>query len=273
MRQKKTKWKAKLIAAVLVLALLGGAWLLGASAEPVEVLALPLPTEEPAETVEQAPLPEADEAAPSPDEAVAAEAEESPAAPEAPEPPETPAETPSPASNPSPTPDPAPTPLPEAPAPTPLPPTPTPDLPPAPPEEPENDGTFTITLSVRVDTLLHNMHLLDEDKHELVPAGGVIFSRTVTVTEGESVFDVLLREMRQAGIHMTSRFTPLYNSAYVEAIHNLFEFDAGPLSGWKYRVNGYFPSFGASLYILNPGDVVDWMYTVDLGRDIGGRVG
>jgi len=145
-----------------------------------------------------------------------------------------------------------------------------PSLPPVTPQVP-GDGTFTVTLTVRVDAILRNMHLLDSAKHALVPANGVIFPVTqVTVTEGESVFDVLQREMRLAGIHMVSRFTPIYDSAYVMAINNLYEFDVGPLSGWMYRVNGSFPGFGASQYILRPGDVIEWLYTVDLGRDIGG---
>jgi len=143
------------------------------------------------------------------------------------------------------------------------------------PVEPEDmqhgDGSFYVTLSVRVDTLLHNMHLLHRDKHELVPANGVIFPSTqVRAYEGESVFNVLQREMRRNRIHMASRFTPVFNSAYVEAINNLYEFDAGPLSGWMYRVNDWFPNFGASRYLLQPGDVIEWMYTVDLGRDVGG---
>ena len=132
-------------------------------------------------------------------------------------------------------------------------------------------GAFTVTLSVRCDTILDNMHLLDREKHELVPADGVIFPVTeVTVFEGESVFDVLQREMRAAGIHMAFRNTPIYNSAYIEAINNLYEFDVGPLSGWMYQVNGWFPNFGASRYVLEPGDVIEWVYTVDLGRDVGG---
>ena len=83
------------------------------------------------------------------------------------------------------------------------------------------------------------------------------------------MFDVLQREMRGAGIHMSSRWTPVFNSAYVEAINNLFEFDVGPLSGWMFRVNGWFPNFGASQYELSPGDAIEWHYTVDLGRDLG----
>lgn len=142
------------------------------------------------------------------------------------------------------------------------------------PIEPEDmeigDGYFTVTLSVRAHTILYNMHLLHRDKHELVPEDGWIFPPTdVIAYEGESVFNVLQREMRRYRIHMVARWTPIFNSAYVEAINNLYEFDVGPLSGWMYRVNGWFPNFGASRYLLNPGDVIEWIYTVDLGRDLG----
>ena len=133
------------------------------------------------------------------------------------------------------------------------------------------DGSFTVTLSVRADTILDNMHLLSREKHGLVPADGVIFPPTVVrAYEGESVFNVLQREMRRGGIHMAFRNTPIYNSAYVMAINNLYEFDVGRLSGWMYKVNGQFPNFGSSRYILSPGDVIEWVYTCDLGRDIGG---
>jgi len=131
------------------------------------------------------------------------------------------------------------------------------------------DGSFTVTLSVRCDTLLDNMHMLDREKHELVPADGVIFPETlVIVNENENVFDVLQREMRNAGIHMAFRWTPVFDSVYIEAINNLYEFDAGPLSGWMYRVNNGIPGFGASMYALEPGDKIEWLYTIDLGRDL-----
>jgi hypothetical protein len=114
------------------------------------------------------------------------------------------------------------------------------------------------------------MDMLNREKHELVPADGVIFPATeVTVYEGESVFNVLQREMRRARIHMAFRSTPIYNSAYIEALNNLYEFDAGELSGWIYSVNGVFPGYGASMYILQHGDVIEWHYTLDLGRGSG----
>ena len=133
-----------------------------------------------------------------------------------------------------------------------------------------DDESFTVTLTVRVDMLLYNMHLLDSDKHELVPQDGFIFPRTaVTAYPGESVFNVLQREMRRARIHMASRFTPVFNSAYIEAINNLYEFDAGALSGWVYSVNGSFPSFGSSRYLVGPDYEIVWYFTLDRGRDVG----
>jgi hypothetical protein len=99
----------------------------------------------------------------------------------------------------------------------------------------------------------------------------VIFPATkVTAYEGESVFNVLQREMRLAGIHMTFRNTPIYNSAYLEAINNIYEFDAGELSGWMYCVNGWYPNYGSSRYQLQPGDVIELNYTCELGRDLAG---
>ncbi len=37
-----------------------------------------------------------------------------------------------------------------------------------------------------------------------------------------------------------------------------------------YRVNGWFPNYGCSRYAVQAGDVIEWMYTCDLGSDVGG---
>ncbi|WP_337100948.1 DUF4430 domain-containing protein [Paenibacillus sp. YIM B09110] len=130
---------------------------------------------------------------------------------------------------------------------------------------------LTVTLSVSAATILDNLDKLDKDKLEVLPKDGVIYkARKVTFYEGESVFDVLLREMKANKIHMEFEMTPIYNSNYIEGINNLYEFDCGELSGWMYKVNGWFPNYGSSRYTLKDGDVVDWVYTCDLGRDVGG---
>lgn len=142
------------------------------------------------------------------------------------------------------------------------------------PVEPQDtkvtDKSMTCTLSVSCATILDNMKDLDKEKIELVPEDGVIFKATeVTFYEGESVFNVLQREMKKNKIHMEFVNTPLYNSAYIEGINNLYEFDCGELSGWMYKVNGWFPNYGCSRYQLKEGDVIEWVYTCDLGRDVG----
>ncbi len=134
-----------------------------------------------------------------------------------------------------------------------------------------SDVAHTCTLSVRCDTILDNMSWLDPEKAELVPEDGVIFAAaSVTFYEGESVFNVLQREMKKAGIHMEFANTLMYNSAYIEGINNLYEFDCGELSGWLYKVNDWFPNYGSSRYQLQDGDVVEWVYTCNLGVDVGG---
>lgn len=142
------------------------------------------------------------------------------------------------------------------------------------PVEPENvvisDTAYTCTLSVRCDTISNHLDWLDAEKAELVPKDSVIFPATaVTFYEGESVFNVLQREMKKAKIHMEFEHTPIYNSAYIEGINNLYEFDCGDLSGWMYKVNDWFPNYGCSRYALKDGDSVEWVYTCELGADVG----
>ncbi|WP_406241706.1 DUF4430 domain-containing protein [Tissierella carlieri] len=130
---------------------------------------------------------------------------------------------------------------------------------------------LTTTLSVTCKTILNNMGLFNEDKMEVLPEDGIIYPpQEVNFYEGESVFDVLLREMKENKIHMEFVMTPIYNSHYIEGINNIYEFDCGELSGWMYKVNDWFPNYGASRYLLKDGDVIEWIYTCDLGRDIGG---
>jgi hypothetical protein len=132
-------------------------------------------------------------------------------------------------------------------------------------------GEYSCTIAVRCDTVLDNLGQLNADKLELVPQSGAILVETaVSFAAGESVFEVLKRTLREQNIHFEFVETPLFASAYVEGIGNLYEMDCGPLSGWMFRVNGEFSTLGCSLYLLEPGDKVEWLYTCDLGRDIGG---
>lgn len=155
-------------------------------------------------------------------------------------------------------------------------PTQAPDTPASPdePEPPVENSVLTCTVSISCAAILENFDRLNAEKADLIPADGVLLAPTaVEFTEGESVFDVLKRVCRENKIHMEFSETPVYQSAYIEDIGNLYEFDCGEGSGWMYRVNGEFPNYGCSRYTLADGDTVEWVYTCDFGADVGGRVG
>ena len=137
-------------------------------------------------------------------------------------------------------------------------------------QEDTASASNTCTISISCATILDNMDHLKSSKAEFVPSDGWILAPTeVEFTEGESVHDVLQRVCKEAGIQMESSFTPAYNSAYVEGINNLYEFDCGELSGWMFSVNGWYPNYGCSKYTVNAGDEICWVYTCNLGKDVG----
>lgn len=126
------------------------------------------------------------------------------------------------------------------------------------------------TVSIRCDTILNNWDKLDSAKAGYVPSDGWILYTTVSFEEGETVFDVLQRACSNYGISLEYSWFPMYGDYYIEGINNIYEFDCGSQSGWMYTVNGWFPSYGCSSYVLSNGDSVEWRYTCSNGEDIGG---
>lgn len=90
------------------------------------------------------------------------------------------------------------------------------------------------------------------------------------VTEKQSVFGLLKQATKSEKIHMD--FSGSGSTAYVRGIANVYEFDKGPESGWMFRVNGDFSSTGCGAYMVEAGDVIEWLYTEDMGKDIGAAV-
>ena len=128
------------------------------------------------------------------------------------------------------------------------------------------------TLSITCAVLLDRLDQLEEGVRELVPADGVLLPPTaVELEEGDSVFDLLQRACREASIHMEYTDTPGYGSAYIAGIGNLPELAAGPLPGRLYPANRTPPHKGCPGAAAAPGDRVEWVYTCDLGRDVGGE--
>lgn len=128
-------------------------------------------------------------------------------------------------------------------------------------------------VSIDVKTAAAHMDKVDPDKRSLVPSDGWILSPVkVPIEEGEAAWDVLSRVASQNGINIQSEFYAKFNSVYIQAINGLGEFDAGDGSGWMYNINGSYPDRGASIIKLRNGDRMEWRYTLDLGKDIGGHL-
>lgn len=129
------------------------------------------------------------------------------------------------------------------------------------------------TIEISCKTILSNIDELETSKRGYVPANGEILAKTtVLIDEGDTAFDVLKRVCVQNGIQLEYRFTPAYNSYYVEGIHQIYEFDCGDNSGWMYSVNNSFPNKGCNMFNVKNGDVIKFLYTCDLGSDLGADI-
>lgn len=132
----------------------------------------------------------------------------------------------------------------------------------------------TVTLSIECKTVLENLSVLDPalKAGDFVPEDGVILPCTCYVLRpGDTVYDILSRAVRYNKIQMEYQGADKnsFSSVYIKGINYLYEFSCGPLSGWMYTVNGIFPQYGCSKYELSDGDRIEWVYTCDLGRDVG----
>ncbi|MBC5636758.1 DUF4430 domain-containing protein [Ornithinibacillus sp. BX22] len=111
-----------------------------------------------------------------------------------------------------------------------------------------------------IDTIVYSI-VISETEVPLPPT-------EMEVMDGDTVLQALIRITREKSIQMDYRGGQ-GATAYVEGIDNVYEFDRGSGSGWMYRVNGVFPDRGAGVVPLLPGDRVEWLYTTNLGEDLG----
>jgi len=120
--------------------------------------------------------------------------------------------------------------------------------------------TIQTTITIRCDTVA--------GKKEHIPADGIVLDTvTIEVPEGASAYEQLAAAVRAYEIQMESEGSS--RSAYVRGINYTYEFDFGDLSGWMFEVNGKFANIGCGEYKLSEGDAVRWVYTCELGRDVG----
>jgi len=124
------------------------------------------------------------------------------------------------------------------------------------------DGSPTISLTIKADVIT--------DRDTSLPADGYILPEVKYVLEeGTTPFSVLLDLTLSNGIKLIYSGSPDNPLApvYISSIANISEQQYGPLSGWIYKVNGISPDVSCSEYPLKDGDTVEWVYTLDLGKD------
>ena len=108
---------------------------------------------------------------------------------------------------------------------------------------PQAGPSYHCTISISCASILEHMELCSEEKRELVPEDGwLLESVEVSFQEGQSAFDVLQQVCRENKLHLEFSTTPVYGSV---------------------------PNYGCSQYALQDGDTVTWVYTCELGRDVG----
>ena len=118
-----------------------------------------------------------------------------------------------------------------------------------------------VTMTIRCDTVL------GKTDSELIPEDGVILPLTeFAIEEGDTAYSILTEAARTYGIQTETRGAE--GMLYVTGIHYLYEYEFGDLSGWMYHVNGQAPSVGSDACVLHDGDLVEWLYSCEIGNDL-----
>ncbi len=132
------------------------------------------------------------------------------------------------------------------------------------------DGSGEITCTIQINcSLLVGEDLTGTGLETLVPESGVILKTTeVTLTPGDTVYDVTVRVTKSQKIHMASEGSLSMGNLYIAAIANIYEKAYNSKSGWVYLINGVQPNIGSGIKELESGDKLVWAYSLDLGNDL-----
>lgn len=101
-------------------------------------------------------------------------------------------------------------------------------------------------------------------QRDYIPVDGMILNKVpVMISDGDTAREQLVLATKQHKLQLEYDGT-----GYVCGLGNVYEFDFGNLSGWVFRVNGETPGKGSYDVILQEGDSVEWIYSLELGKDI-----
>lgn len=120
--------------------------------------------------------------------------------------------------------------------------------------------SITCTVSIDCSSVLDNMDNLKQGHETFVPHDGIIMNTTsVTVSGTATVYDAVKLACDKNGVTMNVSSSGF--GKYIAGFNNIDEKDCGAASGWKYKVNGTYPSKSCDKYKLNNGDSIVFLYT------------
>ncbi|MEG0325741.1 MAG: DUF4430 domain-containing protein [Cellulosilyticaceae bacterium] len=94
---------------------------------------------------------------------------------------------------------------------------------------------------------------------------------TVPFTSGSTVLDISVNVLKATGIPFEVGGSG--KGTYITGIDNLSQLDEGPLSGWLFRIDDNYPSQGPAALTLTKDSTIQWVYTLNLGKDVGAPSG
>jgi hypothetical protein len=95
---------------------------------------------------------------------------------------------------------------------------------------------------------------------------GVILTKTnIPFDEGDTVLDILLKTSKKKNFLVEYRGSGAM--AYIEGIDNVYEFDYGPKSGWKFKQNGTKVNKSSDAVKVHKDDQIEWIYSEDFTEE------
>lgn len=135
------------------------------------------------------------------------------------------------------------------------------------------EDSQTVFLSIDCSTVIGNENLKEElNSEEYIGKDGKLAERVeLVLLENDTAFSLLQRYTRYVGMALDYQ-TTVPRGFYIRGINHLYEYDCGNLSGWFFSVNGEFLSVGCGDCALVAGDSVLFVYSCNMGVDIGAGV-
>ena len=126
----------------------------------------------------------------------------------------------------------------------------------------EKNGDLNCHVQIDCLDVLEHPETLKEEKSEIIPKDGIFFAEDASFSQGETVYEVLIRVLQNEKLQYEKDATN-----YILAVGNLYSGDCGELSGWLYRVNGESPIVGITEYVLQDGDEVRFYFVTDFTKE------